>query len=49
VLAFQANKILSFIQAIAERVNSSTANGIANLARNYNEVALGFEFEQVKN
>ncbi len=48
VLAFQANKILSFIQAVAARVNSSTANGIANLAKNYNEVALGFEFEQVK-
>lgn len=46
VLAFQANKILSFIQAISQRVNTSTANGIAAIAKNYEELAVGFEFKK---
>lgn len=49
VLAFEASKILTFIQAIATKVNSSTASGIAALAKNYSQVALGFEFQSAAN
>jgi hypothetical protein len=43
-LAFPANKVLEFIKAIASKVNSNTANGIAAIAKNYDELAVGFEF-----